>query len=223
MKKTLFALAAAVALTGCSHAVPVVVSPLAASAPLDAQATDTLMKGYTAIYTAIFTRLDASQDNRLDEYEASAAIDVADFGKADKNKDGKLTKAEFMSYATGGTGVFGFMHQSKDAFLKQSRDALLKAFTKLDKNKDRYLDNSELSDDALQKVDVYLRIDPLHVNVHIQELDDDLMEKADHTGDGKLTQAEWEDYCLSAFTKMVNPSSPAPAADDSGDDGSDGN
>jgi predicted small lipoprotein YifL len=223
MKKIVLAAALAASLSACGqqHAT-MVAAPLAANAPITAKATQTLLNGHRQIYMALFQKLDANEDGFLDEYEASAAIDVKDFAKADNAKTGKLSKRQFMAYADGSNGVLGFLHQSRTSFASQARDAMLKAFARLDKNKDRYLQPSELTEDALHNVDVNLRIDALHVNVHLEAIDDDIFTQANHTETGKLTQAEWEDYCILAFIKAVNPnykadlgttSSSTPAAD----------
>jgi hypothetical protein len=205
MKKVLLATAvASLLLVGCGKSGPVAPTVLQPQATLDAQATATLLKGFRDIHYAVFTKLDANGDGRLDEYEASAAINLNDFQKADHNHDHKISKTEFMNFATDG-GLFGFVHQSRTSFLNQARKALANAFGKLDKNRDRLLQQSELTEAALKKVDVNLSIDALHVNVHIQELDDASFDSADHTQDGALTQAEWEDYCVDHFIKLINP------------------
>ncbi|MDB5098411.1 MAG: hypothetical protein JWM80_2832 [Cyanobacteria bacterium RYN_339] len=231
MKKVLLATAvASLLLAGCGKSGPTAVSAVAPAGVVEAQATATLLKGFRDIHMAVFTKLDADGNGRLDEYEASAAINLADFAKADKSKDHKLSKTEFMNYADGG-GVFGFLRQSRTDFLNQARKALLTAFTKLDKNKDRVLQQSELNEAALKKVDVNLHIDALHVNVHITELDDAAFDSADKTQDTALSQAEFEDYCVDHFIKLINPKytpggggdtpptpadDPAPADDNSG-------
>jgi hypothetical protein len=205
MKKALLATAVAtLMLAGCGKTGPATMATVAPQAVTEAQATATLLKGFRDIHYAVFTKLDANTDGRLDEYEASAAISLADFQKADKSRDHKISKTEFMNFATDG-GLFGFLHQSRTDFLNQARKALLNAFNKLDKNRDRMLQQSELSEAALKKVDVNLSIAALHVNVHIQELDDACFDSADHTQDGALTQAEFEDYAIGHFIKLINP------------------
>jgi hypothetical protein len=63
----------------------------------------------------------------------------------------------------------------------------------------------ELSDKALAKVGIHLRVDGLRLRALLNELDDNLFETADKTGDGQLSQAEFEDYCINAFIKGINP------------------
>jgi hypothetical protein len=223
MKKIMLAAIMAATLSACGQQhTAIVAAPIGVPSQLTAKATQTLLLGHRQIYMALFQKLDANEDGYLDEYEASAAIDVKDFAKADNAKTGRLSKRQFMAYADGSSGILGFLHQTRTSFAGQAREAMLKAFTRLDKNKDRYLQQSELTEDALHKVDVNLRIDALHVNIHLDAIDDDVFSQANHTETGKLTQAEWEDYCILAFIKAVNPaykadlgttSSSTPAAD----------
>ena len=220
MSKRLIATAAiALLLTGCGK---VATAPTLAGAPaqspaMEALATRTLLTSFKHIHLAVFTKLDANTDNQVDEYEAGSAMDLKDFGRADKNKNGKLTKSEFMAYATGGS-VFGFMRQDKNGFMKQTRDVLWRAFQRLDSDKSRILTPKELGEKALQKVGIGLRIDGLHAKVAIAEVDDAIFEASDKTADGGLSQAEFEDYCMSAFIKGLNPAynpggTPAPQPD----------
>lgn len=175
-----------------------------AASGAQAAATKTLKNGFKHLHLAAFSRLDANADNQVDEYEAGSAMDLKDFTRADKNRNGKLTKTEFMNFATSGS-VFGFIRQDKNAFMRQTRDVLWRAFQRLDSDRDRHLKPLELSDKALQKVGINLRMDGLRLRVVLNELDDTLFEAADKTGDEMLSQAEFEDYCMSAFIKGINP------------------
>jgi Ca2+-binding EF-hand superfamily protein len=215
MNARLIALVASAAvLTGCGMSPSRPLFPQGvASAGAQALATKTLLDGFKHIHRAAFTKLDVNSDGRLDEYEAGSAMDLKDFGRADKNRDGKLTKTEFMNFATGGS-VFGFLRQDRVSFMKATRDVLWRGFQRLDANKDRQLKAAELSDKALAKVGINLRIDGLRIRVALTDLDDAIFESSDKTGDGALTQAEFEDYCMHAFVKGINPSyqfGPAPA------------
>lgn len=178
--------------------------PAAQGGSFQAAATKTLQDGFKHIHLAGFSRLDVNTDNHIDEYEAGSFMELKDFARADKNRNGKLTKKEFMDFATAGS-VFGFVRQNKNAFMKQTRDVLWRAFQRLDANRDRHLKPVELSDKALAKVGIHLRIDGLRLRVVLNELDDTVFETADKTGDGQLSQAEFEDYCIGAFIKGINP------------------
>ncbi|MEB3329449.1 MAG: hypothetical protein VKQ33_09485 [Candidatus Sericytochromatia bacterium] len=215
MNTRLLALVAtAVVLSGCglSPSRPLL-SQGVVGAGAQALATKTLLDGFKHLHRAAFTRLDSNGDGRIDEYEAGTAMDLRDFSRADKNRNGKLSKTEFMNFATGGA-VFGFLRQDRVSFMKATRDVLWRGFQRLDANRDKQLKPSELSDKALAKVGINLRIDGLRLRVGLMELDDAIFESSDKTGDGALTQAEFEDYCMHAFVKGINPDyqfGPAPA------------
>lgn len=206
-------LTTAVLLTGCGTvgAPTLPMAPQAGS--VDALATTTLLNSFKHIHMAAFTKMDVNKDNQIDEYEAGGGMDLKAFTAADKSKNHKLSKKEFMDFAMGGA-LFGFMKQDKNAYMKQARAALADAFTKLDRDKDRLLEKSEMSNKTLAKVGVRLTIDALHVRVVLNEFDADAFTSADKTGDGKLGQAEFEDYCTTGFITGINPSydpNPAPA------------
>ncbi|HEY9721508.1 MAG TPA: EF-hand domain-containing protein [Oscillatoriaceae cyanobacterium] len=184
------------------------------AAPLQAESTTALEQGFLDIYMAEFNKLDANSDNYVDEYEAGPAVDLNDFQKADANRDHRLSRTEFMRYADQ-SGLFGFLHQNKNQFMQATRNALYGAFQKLDKNHDRLIEENEMSDSAMKKVGIYLAIPSLHVKVVLDTEDTMIFSNADKTGDSKLSQAEFEDYCMDAFLKGINPSynpNPAPPA-----------
>jgi hypothetical protein len=218
-KRIIAALAFAVILSGCGKS-PVTSSRAGApalSAAVEAQATRTLLTGFKHIHMAVFTKIDVNADKSIDEYEAGKSIDLNDFTKADKNRNGKLTQAEFMNYATAGE-LFAFIHQNKKTFMKETRDVLWRAFLRLDADKDRALSTKELSQKALAKIGISLRIDGLRTNVGIKEIDEEVFAYSDKTKDGVLGQAEFEDYCITSFVKSINPKyniggNPEPAPD----------
>ncbi|MFN3429813.1 MAG: hypothetical protein ACK46X_07655 [Candidatus Sericytochromatia bacterium] len=209
---TMATLAAAVLLAGCGQGAISPAIPTAQTGAMQAEATKTLTKAFAHIHLAAFTKLDANSDKSIDEYEAGPSIDLKDFQKADKNRNGKLTKTEFMNYATGGS-LFGFVRQDKNDFMKDTRDALAKAFGKLDSNRDRLLTKEEMTSKALKKLGIYLEIPGLHVKVTINEFDSELFAQNDRTGDKALSQAEFEDFCMDEFIYGINPNySTEPAA-----------
>lgn len=214
-KLGLVALTLAALVAGCGRGGQLPVgAALAPNAAAEALATRSLLTGYKHLFMAVFTKLDANTDKFLDEYEASQHIDLRDFQKADRNKNGRLTRKEFMDYAAGGK-LFGFMKQDKSSFMKAARAAMLKAFNSYDTNKDRLLDMKELSEKAMTKNPVFLTIDALHVKVKILEVMDPAFEAADKTTDSKLSIAEFEDFCMNSFVKLINPNysmSPTPPA-----------
>lgn len=214
-KLGLAALTLAALVAGCGRGTTMPIgAAVAPNAAAEALATRTLLTGYKHLFMAVYMKLDANSDKFLDEYEASQHIDLRDFQKADKNKNGRLTRKEFMDYAAGGK-LFGFMKQDKSGFMKNARAAMLKAFNSYDTNKDRLLEQKEMSERTLTKNPVFLTIDALNVRVKIVEIDDAVFEAADKTADGKLSIAEFEDFCMGSFVKMINPNyqmSPTPPA-----------
>ena len=215
MRALVVTAAAAMLLAGCGSKGFSAALPAAPQSTFNAAATRTLLDSYRHIHLALFAKMDANSDSNIDEYEAGPDLDLRDFAKADKNKNGKLTKKEFMDYATDG-GVFGFMRQNKNDFMNQARTALMKSFARLDKDKNLLLEREEMSNDALKKLGVNLSIDGLRVRAVISEFDSDVFEASDKTKDGNLSQAEWEDYCMNAVLGQINPNytpggAPAPA------------
>ncbi|MEB3197184.1 MAG: hypothetical protein VKP62_08270 [Candidatus Sericytochromatia bacterium] len=219
MHVRLFALAALVLTLAACGATPLKapLSPQSLAGTFEAEATKTLLAGFKHIHMAAYARIDANANGEIDEYEAGSSIDLKDFTRADRNRNGRLSKREFMDYATGGS-VFGFLRQDRVAFMKQTRDVLWRAFQRLDGDRDRQLKPAELNEKALQKVGIHLRIDGLRLRVALNELDDATFEASDKTGGGTLSQAEFEDYCITSFVKAINPNyqmgpipAPAPA------------
>lgn len=211
LTQTLMAsLAAAALLSGCGQSANMAGLASSNVAGFNAEATRTLKKAFNHIHQAAFAKFDANADKSIDEYEWGP-IDLKDFTKADKNRNGKLTKTEFMNYADG----VGFFRQDKDAFMKDTRNALGKAFTKLDANRDRMLQKEELNTKALKKLGIYLAMPGLGLKVTIDEFDAELFTASDKTGDKLLSQAEFEDYCMDEFIFRINPDynpNPAPPA-----------
>lgn len=203
MRALVVTAAVAMLLAGCGKGYSPAL-PASAQPGINASATRTLLDGYRHIHLAVFSKMDSNADQHIDEYEAGPDLDLKDFAKADTSKNGKISKREFMAYATEGK-FFGFMRQDKNDFMKQARSALLKAFAKLDKNKNLLVEKDEMTTEALKKLGVNLTIDGLRLRAEVNEFDSDLFDGADKTKDGNLSQAEWEDYCMSAFVGQINP------------------
>ena len=92
---------------------------------------------------------------------------------------------------------------------------------------DAYAEATSVREKAMKKLGLYLEIPGLHLKVVSDELDKDLYDANDRTGDKALSQAEFEDYCMDDFISRINPNydpnpapapapSDAPPADDSG-------
>ena len=185
------------------------------AAGFDAAASKTLRQGFKDLHTAIFTRIDTNGDNFIDEYEAGPFFSLTrEFPKADKGKNGKgngkISRTEFMKYATAG----GFLTSSDnpDRFLARMRTFLATAFNRLDQKEggffgkgDGYLTSQELSSKALRSLGLGFAYEKLHVTVRIDEVDSEDFAAADVTGDGKLSQGEWEDLYMKLVVRAINP------------------
>jgi hypothetical protein len=185
------------------------------STGFDALATQTLREGFTNIHMAIFTKIDANGDGYIDEYEAGPYFDlVHEFPAASHHHD-RISKAEFMAYATQG----GFLtpRDTPSRFVDRMRSFLATTFDRLDQKRTRLLTPDELSDKALVKLGLGFAYPRLHVSVSIDTLDPADIKAADHTGDGLLSQAEFEDLYINEVVKAINPNyhpdpSPAPSS-----------
>ncbi len=143
---TAAAMVATLGLAGCGKTS--VTGAVRPTSVVNAQATQTLKDGFKHVHLAAFSKLDANADGTIDEYEAGPYIDLRDMTKADTNQNGKLSHEEFMAYATR-TGLFGWFHTDQASFLSGQRNAMLKAFSRLDANKDMLLVPAEMTDGAL--------------------------------------------------------------------------
>jgi Ca2+-binding EF-hand superfamily protein len=190
---------------------------------VEAAATRTLMDSFNTLYAAAFTRLDANRDGVISEYEAGPFIDIKDMVQADTNRNGSLTQKEFMNYALRGF-FFGWIHidnagvylgkYDKNVFAAAQRRVLMNAFNRLDVNNDKLLKPSELAGMAISRTKLSISLMGLKTTVTIREFYEDHFEKADHTNDGSLSQAEFEDYAMLSFIGLINPgyySAPSPA------------
>lgn len=196
----------------------------------DALASKTLKEGFKQVHESIFALIDTNGDKSIDEYEAGPYFNLTkEFPKADKTKsgktgNGKISRAEFLKYATAGGFLTG--KDTPTAFLNRMRSFLATAFNRLDQKVpgsglfgkgDSYLTTDELSDTALAKLGLGFAYDKIHVRVTLSTFDPADVTAADKTGDGKLSQAEFEDLYMSSVVKAINPNyvpggnQPAPA------------
>ncbi len=185
------------------------------AAGFDAAASKTLRQGFKDVHTAIFSLIDSNGDNYIDEYEAGPHFNLTrDFPKADKGKNGKgngkISKSEFLKYATSGGFLMGSDNPTK--FLDRMRGFLATAFNRLDQKEggyfskgDGYLTSKELSNKALKSLGLGFAYEKLHVQVRINEVEDADYAAADITGDGKLSQGEWEDLYMKLVVRAINP------------------
>lgn len=191
-------------LSACGQSRVVLPATLQASSAQEALATATLKDGFKRVYSAAFARHDANGDGAIDEYEAGPFFQLNVFAKADGNKDGKLGPAEFLDHATR-SGLFGLFKQDADDFFKSTRRSLGKAFKALDLNKDNLLEAKELTDAAVVRAKVGVTLPGLKVTVVLKEISEEAFASADHTKDGKLGQAEFEDAAIEGWVALLNP------------------
>lgn len=224
---TLIAVSAGLTLlSGCGMTPGTGVSTATGDVGFDAAATKTLKEGFKNVHLAIFTKFDNNGDKYIDEYEAGPYFNLTkEFPNADKGKsgkgNGKISKAEFLKYATAGGLLSG--RDNPNAFMGRMRSFIATAFTRLDKKApgsglfakgDGYLSQEELSDAALAKLGLGFSYDKVHVRVMISAFDPGDVTSADKTGDGQLSQGEFEDLYMGAVAKAINPNyvpGPAPA------------
>lgn len=171
------------------------------TAKVSANSTQALKAGFTRVHQAIFAKLDANHDGHIDEYEAGPTIPLNIFTKLDRNRDGRISQEQFVQFATAGGFFTG--NDTEDKFFVRMRDYLGTAFTKLDQpvgamfsRGDGFLSREELSDKAVAKVGLGFRYPTLNVTTTLVTVTDDLYQAADKTGDGQLSQAEFEDLYI---------------------------
>jgi hypothetical protein len=195
------AIATSLLLTGCG-ASNLPVRPMDRTQELmQAEATNTLMKGLARIHKAIFDKIDKDGNGKIDEYEAGPNLTLDDFRKADKNRNGKLTFTEFKNYAT--TNLFFFRDNPK-AFTERVRSGLRKAFDRLDDSpRDGLLSNRELSNKDLKRLGLSFEYPRLKISVKISKVSDAAFAAADKTGDNKLGQAEFEDLYIESVIEAL--------------------
>lgn len=217
---SLIAFSAAVTmLAGCG--VPATSTALSTGSTFGFEALSSkgLRQSFKDMHMAIFTKIDGNSDGRIDEFEAGPYFDLAKAFPAAAKKSGKISKTEFVTYATAGGFLSG--KDNPTAFMTRMRDFLSKVFQRLDKpakgsgffaKGDGYLSTEEMSDQAVAKLGLGFAYDRIHVQVSLPAFDPSDVTAADVTGDGKLSQAEFEDLYMKAVVKVINPSyGPTPA------------
>lgn len=199
-----------VSLAGCGTMGNLPTTAAASSSQLNASEATTLKKALDIIHKGVFARLDVDGNKAIDEYEAGPNLTLADFKKADKNGNHKLTYTEFKNYAV--TSLF-FFKDTPDSFAKRFRSDLGRVFAKLDKNHDNLLVKSEISNNDLKKLGLTFEYPRLGISVKIQKCTPEMFDAADKTHDGRLGQAEFEDFYLNAVFAALAPNAPAPTPD----------
>jgi len=180
-------------------------------ATFEALSASGLKKAFTRVHKAIFASMDVDKNGWLDEYEVGKHMTMSEFRKADRNDGwgsaGKLSQTEFVDYAT---STFLWFNQDKDSFANSFRQALAKAFNRLDSNDDGLLKKTELSLRDLQKLGLTFEYPKLRIRVKISKVTEDQIKAADKTGDGQLSQAEFEDLYVEMVVNALGGAAPAP-------------
>ncbi|MEB3197971.1 MAG: EF-hand domain-containing protein [Candidatus Sericytochromatia bacterium] len=214
LSRSLLFVASVASLTACGVApTPRAAAPVVADATFDALSASTLQKAFTRVHRAIFNTIDADKDGWLNEYEVGRHMTMAEFRKADKSQGwgsaGRLSRTEFVDYAT---RTFLWFHQDRDSFANSFRQSLARAFNRLDTNDDGLLIKNETSLADLRRLGLTFQYPKLHITVPIRKVTPEQFQGADKTGDGKLSQAEFEDlYIEMVVAALGGDAAPAPA------------
>ena len=210
-RSMLAAVAIAALLGGCGT--PGGLMPAMRTAPgqMQAESTAGLEAGFTRIHQAIFNKLDANHDGFIDEYEAGPTLNMDDFQRADVNHDGKLSYQEFLNYSV---KYLFFFHTTAQQFEANFRKELYDAFQRLDVDHDGLLSQDELTTPALVRLHLSFEYPKLNISIPIVDASSDAFMAADKTGDGKLSQAEFEDWYIDQVVQALGGDpAPAPSSD----------
>lgn len=179
---------------------------------LMAMSASGLKKAFSRVHKAIFNSMDADKNKWLDEYEVGKHMTMSEFRKADRNDGwgsaGRLSQSEFVDYAT---STFLWFNQDKDSFANSFRQSLTKAFNRLDTSDDGLLKKTELSLADLRKLGLSFDYPKLRIKVKITKVTPDQIKAADKTGDGQLSQAEFEDLYIEMVVSALGGDAPPPA------------
>ncbi len=202
------AVAAILGLTACGLQ-PLASNPTSTSGGgVQAQAAQTLKEGFRRVHKAIFARIDANHDNFIDEYEAGPNLPLKVFEELDRDHDGKISYTRFMEFATEG-GLLS-ADDTADRFFTRMRTFLADVFRKLDRpaggwfsKGDGYLTPEELGSTEVAKLGLGFKYPSLNLRVLIPAFDEATLKAADRTGDGRISQGEFEDLYIEAVIQNI--------------------
>ncbi len=204
------AASSALLMVGCG-AVPATGLKATAEGQVNAQASQTLRQGFEDVHKAIFDALDRNKDGSVDEYEAGPYFNLrTEFPKADRGKAGMINYNEFMHYAT--KGGFLASNDSPEKFLERMRgflDGAFKSFDALPKrgwfdHGDGFLSSKELTSKAVKGAGLGFSYPRLHIDVKVTAFKRADFKAADKTGDGKLSQGEFEDLYIQTVVAAIS-------------------
>jgi hypothetical protein len=122
-----------------------------------------------------------------------------------------LSEKEFLSWATRG-GLFGLFREDAKSFARTYRSFLLKAFARLDVDRNKLLSPAEMNDGALHGANITLQLKGIKTMVRLTAFEDLAFRAADKTGDGFLSQGEFEDFAITSWVALIHtPAQPVPS------------
>ncbi|MBM3266462.1 MAG: hypothetical protein FJZ01_02335 [Candidatus Sericytochromatia bacterium] len=205
----LAAASATMVVVGCGTS-PVTGLSATTGTQLNSKSSAALRQGFEDIHKAIFDMVDRNKDGSIDEYEAGPYFNLrSEFPKADRGKAGAINYNEFMAYATKGGFLAG--NDSPDKFLDRMRgflDGAFKSFDSLPKRGwfdkgDGFLQAKELTQKNVKAAGLGFMYPKLHLDVKISGFKRDAFKAADKTGDGKLSQGEFEDLYIQTVVALI--------------------
>ena len=202
------ALAGLLSLTACGLQPQPPSTSLSVASPVQASAAQTLKEGFRRVHKAIFARIDANQDSFIDEYEAGPHVPLETFARLDRDHDGKISYTRFMEFATEG-GLLS-SDDTAERFFSRMRTFLSDVFRRLDRpargwfsSGDGYLTREELSETAVAKLGLGFKYPALKFRVYVPAFDEAAIQAADRTGDGRISQGEFEDLYIESIIQNI--------------------
>lgn len=166
------------------------------------QSLPVLQDGYFKIHQAIFAKKDINQDGALSEAEAAPNFDLRDFRRADTDRNGALSYAEFEKFAR--LDILSIGLDSPERFAKRTRDKLRDDFWHLDRDEDGMLSLKDLNPDKLQKRRMRFVYPSIKFEVAITRINPEDFAQADETKDGWLVESEFENLYVYAVLRAIN-------------------
>lgn len=174
------------------------------------QSLPQLQEGFGKIHEAIFAKKDLNKDGGLTEAEAAPNLDLREFRRADGDRNGVLSYAEFEKWAR--LDVLAIGLDSPERFAKRTRDKLRDDFFHLDRDEDGLLSLKDLNPDKLQKRRFRFVYPSIRFEVAIGRIAPEDFAAADETKDNWLVESEFENLYVMAVLRAINEA-PFPLVD----------